>query len=485
MSGQKGFWDVDDRLAELSAEGDPLEKLSATVDFEVFRPVLLRALRRSGPSRMGRPPFCPVLMFRMLVLQSLHGLSLERTAYRVRDRLSWMRFCGLGPADRVPDVNSLWDFREALIQARALDKRFARLNEAITKAGDLPMGGQIVDASLIAAPKSRNTDDRKAAIKDGKRAAEIWPDEPNKARQKDVNARWTVKQGKSPAPGPDGKTPPAPGACPIRGQKIIPISIPVFGYKDHIGIDRRFGFIRTSKVTDAAAHDGARLREGLIDPENTASDGWADSAYRSVRNEEYLDSIARTSRIHRKKPNGRPMSKAMAIGIRDGSRPAILWPMRKSRRSAAMSSLSLPNSKAGWGSLCAPSASPAPRRPSRWPISPTPSAAMSGRRPEARPHEAERGARTRPVREYRLRPRAHHAKLSTPRPSARKSPRSEPKMKGKSRRPIAWGRPTFQSFCDPLVTLDRDERADEILGVIRLICFPNIIEQLFDIALFP
>lgn len=299
MAGQKGFWDVEDRLAELSAEGDPLEKVSATVDFEVFRPILLRALRQSGPSRMGRPPFCPVLKFKMLVLQSLHGLSLERTAYMVRDRLSWMRFCNLGPGDRVPDVNTLWDFREALIKAKALDKLFGRLNDAIMKAGYLPMGGQIVDASLIATPKQRNNDDEKAAIKEGKSADEIWPDEPNKARQKDVNARWTVKQGKAPVPGPDGKTPPA-------------ISIPVFGYKDHIGIDRRFGFIRTQKVTDAAAHDGARLREGLIDPQNTASDVWADTAYRSAKNEEYLDSIARTSRIHRKKPNGKPMSRATA-----------------------------------------------------------------------------------------------------------------------------------------------------------------------------
>ncbi len=288
MAGQKGFWDIENWLAELSAEGDPLENLSATVDFEVFRPILLRALSQAGPSRLGRPPFCPVLKFRMLVLQSLHGLSLERTAYMVRDRLSWMRFCGLGAGDRVPVVNTLWDFREALIKAKVLDKLFARLNEAITKAGYLPMGGQIVDASLIAAPKQRNNDDEKDAIKAGKSADEIWPDEQNKARQKDVNSRlswfarkplsakgWTVKQGKAPAPGPDGKTPPA-------------ISIPVFGHKDHIGIDRRFGFIRTSKVTDAAAHDGARLRERLIDLENTASDVWADTAYRSVKNEAYL-----------------------------------------------------------------------------------------------------------------------------------------------------------------------------------------------------
>ena len=217
-------------------------------------------------------------------------------AYMLRDRLSWMRFYGLGPGDRMPDVNTLWDFREALIKARALDKLFAMLNEAITRAGYLSMGGQIVDASLIAAQKQRNNDDDKNAIKSGKSAAEIWPDEPNKALQKELNARWTVKQSKTPMPGPDGRAPPA-------------ISIPFFGYKDHIGIDQRFGFIRTSKVTDAAAHDGARLREGLIDPENTASDVWADTAYRSAKNEEYLAGIGKTSRIHRKKPAGRPMKR--------------------------------------------------------------------------------------------------------------------------------------------------------------------------------
>jgi transposase, IS5 family len=43
MQGPAGFWEVSDRLEELSAEGDPLEKLSATVDFEIFRPVLARA----------------------------------------------------------------------------------------------------------------------------------------------------------------------------------------------------------------------------------------------------------------------------------------------------------------------------------------------------------------------------------------------------------------------------------------------------------
>jgi IS5 family transposase len=124
VQGQRGFWDVEARLKELSAEGDPLEKLSATVDFELFRPVLVKALRRRHPSKGGRPGFDPVLKFKMLVLQALHGLSLQQTDYLVRDRLSWMRFCGLGPGDAVPDANTLWDFRETVDRREGLGQAF-------------------------------------------------------------------------------------------------------------------------------------------------------------------------------------------------------------------------------------------------------------------------------------------------------------------------------------------------------------------------
>jgi IS5 family transposase len=69
------------------------------------------------------------------VLQALHGLSLAQTEYLVADRLSWMRFCRLGPGDAVPDANTLWDFREALIATGALERLFTRLDEVITAAG--------------------------------------------------------------------------------------------------------------------------------------------------------------------------------------------------------------------------------------------------------------------------------------------------------------------------------------------------------------
>lgn len=297
---QSGFWDFEERLAALSAQGDPLEALAATVDFEMFRPVLAKAVARRDPSKGGRPGFDPVLKFRMLVLQALHGVSHEQTEYLVRDRLSWMRFCGLGLADPVPDANTLWDFREVLIAAGALDGLFARLDAAISSAGYQAMSGQIVDATLVSAPKQRNTEAEKAAIKAGKRADEIWPDQPRKAAQKDTHARWTVKFAKA-REREDGE--------PRRD-----IAIPVFGYKSHISIDRRYRVIRRHIVTDAAAYDGARLREGLIDPNNFGAEVWADTAYRSKANEAWLDRHGKTSRIHHKKPRGKPMPRHMARG---------------------------------------------------------------------------------------------------------------------------------------------------------------------------
>ncbi len=118
MVGRPGFWDFERSLEALSAEGDALERLPATVDFGMFRPELLRALRRCDPSKGGRPGFDPALKFKMLVLQALHGLPLQQTAYLVvRDRLSWLRFCGLRLGAEMPDPNTLWDAPEAPINA--------------------------------------------------------------------------------------------------------------------------------------------------------------------------------------------------------------------------------------------------------------------------------------------------------------------------------------------------------------------------------
>ena len=290
---QTGFFDVEERLARLSGLGDQLEAFSRTVDFEVFRPELEKALAYSDGSKGGRPPFDPVLMFKILVIQTLNNLSDERTEYLINDRLSFMRFLGLGLSDRVPDAKTVWLFRERLTQAGAIERLFDRFDTTLRNAGYLPMSGQILDATLVAAPKQRNTNAEKADLRAG-RIPEDWQDKPAKLAHKDRHARWTLKFAK--AKRQDDGTMPSSD-----------LAIPFFGYKSHVSIDRKFRFIRKWKTTDAAANDGARLREGLLDKSNTASSVWADTAYRSKANEDFMEKEGFVSKVHRKKPHLKPM----------------------------------------------------------------------------------------------------------------------------------------------------------------------------------
>ena len=83
------------------------------MDFGQFRPDLERAVPRSDGSKGGRPAFDHVLMFKVLLLAAMHGLSDERCEYLIKDRLvdplrgSTMRFLGLGLANPVPDANTI------------------------------------------------------------------------------------------------------------------------------------------------------------------------------------------------------------------------------------------------------------------------------------------------------------------------------------------------------------------------------------------
>lgn len=257
MRRQAGFFDVDDRLKRLSDLGDQLEAFEAAVEFEAFRPELNAALTYSDGTQGGRPPFDPVMMFKILVIL----------------------------------------FREKLTKAGAIGPLFERFDATLRQSGYIAMAGQIVDASLIAAPRQRNTQDEKKAIKDG-RIPDDWKDNPAKLRQKDRDARWTVKYTKA-KPREDGSTPP------------VNLAIPVFGYQNHISLDRGFGFIRKWSATNAAAYEGRRLRERLLDKTNTASSVWADTAYRSAANEEFMERNGFVSHVHRKRPKGRPMPEAI------------------------------------------------------------------------------------------------------------------------------------------------------------------------------
>lgn len=309
MADQRGFFDLDDRYAALSKAGDPLERLSALVDFEMFRAELDAALKRSDRARGGRPPMDAVVMFKVLVLQALYALSDAQAEYQIMDRRTFGRFLGVNEGDRVPDETTIWRFREALTEAGAIERLFARFDAHLKAAGYLAMGGQIIDASIVAAPRQRMSEEERAIVKGGG-IPEDWQAKPAKLAQKDRDARWTLKRGRRKRR-PDGTL-------------MAEIATPVFGYKNHIGTDRRHGFIRKWTVSDAARHDGRELPR-LLDRMNTGSEVWADTAYRSRRNEAHMARRGLHSRVHFRKPPGRPLSapRARANAARSAVRSAI------------------------------------------------------------------------------------------------------------------------------------------------------------------
>jgi transposase len=179
----RSLFSLAEHLERLSKDGDPLEVLAGTVEFERFRPLLTRGLGYSDDAKGGRPAFDPVAMFKVLVVQAQHNLSDARMEFMIRDRLSWMRFFGFDLGGAMPDENTIRHYRNRLTESGTLEALMQAFEQQLREAGYLAMGGQIVDATLVPAPKQRNTEDEKAAIKAGKSAKQIWRGKPNKAHQ--------------------------------------------------------------------------------------------------------------------------------------------------------------------------------------------------------------------------------------------------------------------------------------------------------------
>jgi IS5 family transposase len=289
---QLGFFDADRRLAALSAKGDPLEAIRALVPWESFRgdiEAVVLTPEEARKSNAGRKPIDAIVMFRMLVLQSLYNLSDEQVEFQVRDRLSFTRFLGLGLEDGVPDGTTLWLFRERLAKARMIETLFTRFGHYLEAKGYIARGGQMVDATIVPVPKNRNTKEENEAVKAG-RPPQEWAKNPAKNRQKDKDARWTKKNGKS-----------------------------FYGYKNHVNADARHKLIRRYGVTDAAVHDSGKL-DALLTKANTSVEVYADSAYRSAATEAKLRARGFKSRIHVRAGRDRPLSQVQEAANRKKSK---------------------------------------------------------------------------------------------------------------------------------------------------------------------
>lgn len=158
MGGMPGFFDFDDRLKRLSDLGDQLATFRSAVDFEMFRADLVSALGYAGGRQGGRPPFDPVMMFKILVIQAVNNLSDERAEFLINDRLSFMRFLRLSLSDRVPDARTIWLFREKLTRADAVKRLFDRFDAALRASGYIAMSGQPTNAPHLQRDRRRQPD---------------------------------------------------------------------------------------------------------------------------------------------------------------------------------------------------------------------------------------------------------------------------------------------------------------------------------------
>ncbi len=276
--GQNSFFDEESRLTKLTQKKDPLLKLSAMIEWEKFRPVIARAMKKITRGTGGRPAYDYIMMFKVLILQRLYNVSDEQMEFQINDRLTFMRFLGLSLGDKVPDQNTIWLFRENLIEKGVIEKLFNKFDSYLQTEGYLLKEGSIIDATIVEAPRQRNSRQDNEQIKKGE-IPEEWKDNANMLRQKDTDARWLKKNGER-----------------------------YYGYKNHVKICRKSKLISKYKVTDASVHDSQAV-EDLLDKGDTHHEMYADSAYSGDQISMLLDKKKIRNRIHEKGYSHTPLTK--------------------------------------------------------------------------------------------------------------------------------------------------------------------------------
>jgi hypothetical protein len=188
--GEPGLLDEVFETLDTAALDSPLLRVGRLIDWKLFEPELHRAVLTPAKGPGGRPRFAPLLMFKVLVLQKLHGLADDATSFQITDRRSFRAFLGLTPADAVPDGQTIADFRNALTAAQSFEALFALfLGQLQARGLALAKEGVLVDASFVDVPRQRNTRAQNAAIKAGEIPAEFAADAKMHAH-KDCDARW-------------------------------------------------------------------------------------------------------------------------------------------------------------------------------------------------------------------------------------------------------------------------------------------------------
>jgi len=276
--GKKGLFDEQFTMERLSKIGNPLEVINKAVDFEMFRPTLEKKLLNTNKkSNAGAKPYDVVMMFKILILQRYYGLGDKQVEYQILDRNSFKAFLGLETGDKVPDEKTVWDFRERATKTGLIQELFIEFVKYLEKQELIFNEGRLIDASFTVAPRQRNTREENAKIKNGE-GDKLWNDIPNKKKHKDIDARWTRK----------------------NGEKF-------YGYKNHTKVDKKSKFINTYAVTDASVHDSQAL-DDLLNEKDKGQDLYADSAYTGENQEKTISKYKMNNRVHEKGYRDHPLT---------------------------------------------------------------------------------------------------------------------------------------------------------------------------------
>jgi len=318
---QTGFFTHEIQLRRIDELGDPLKAIGEAVDFEIFRPLLdeLLGVRGTGP---GRPPWDRQLMFKVLILQLVRGLSDEKLEFELIDSASAQRFVGLSPHDAVPDSRTVWLFRDKLAKSRppgaddnaqadGVSALFELFRRELASKGLLCREGRTVDAMIMEVPRQRNPQEENQQIKKGEVPA-AWRDKPRKLAQKDLDARWTIKRGRA-----------------------------YYGYKNSIAGGNTDHFIHGYAVAAATSHDSKIVPECFFEPAGGDSANYGDSAYCNGAIAKRLAQAGIRCRIHEQRLAGKQLSEEQKQSNREKSKIRARIEHRFGRMRTCLKGLSL------------------------------------------------------------------------------------------------------------------------------------------------
>lgn len=310
-------------IEELKRAGtNPLRRLLGLFDFESVRPAVERAYERfrdvtypdakvrdavlffpggiSEPavprqpypvrkSKAGRPHFDPVFMFKVVFLGVMYRLSDNALVNQIAHDPDMEIFLNVSYGFKI-SRQVVWRYREIFMKADLFKTVTLKHVEELEKSGLIsPNAPLIMDGSYIEARVQHNSREENAIIKAGK-GKNLWPNNPYKRRQKDIDARWGKKG-----------------------------NVSHYGYKGHPLVEAEHKFVRYTIVTDASVHD-SKVVEMMLNEDDSGRAFYGDSAYDSEAIRVRLAELNMTPQICKKGTRGHPLTDADKLKNREKSK---------------------------------------------------------------------------------------------------------------------------------------------------------------------